>query len=47
MAVVSLPNFQNSPRGVRSSVPILQWERFREGDDALKVAQRVKSKAGI
>lgn len=25
--------------GVRSSIPILQWERFREGNDALKVTQ--------
>ena len=36
---ISHPNFHNSPGRFGSNIPILPWERFREGKDALKVTQ--------
>lgn len=45
--MISHPNFRNSPGRFGSNIPILPWERFREGKDARKVTQRAKSKAGV
>ena len=38
-------SFSGQPQGFGGSIPILPWERFREGNDARKVTQRAKSAA--